>query len=111
MQLDLFHTGEMLAEEGLNRAVDKSEADHPGWKERTWELFKEFLSDQTGPFMVEDFRSFLAMLPDYEFPNSSRAFGFISKRAVKEGLIEFAGHGKVRNVKAHAATAARWIKK
>lgn len=117
MQLTLFHIiqnaqlSQAAADAGLQLAVDNSERKVKGWQEITYDHFKDFLHDRCEPFMIEDFRSFLAMIDGYEFPDNSRAFGQIARRAATEGLIEFAGYGKVKNVKAHRANAAMWRRK
>jgi len=58
--------------------------------------------------MIEDFRTDLTVKLDD--PPSLRAFGGISGRAVRDGLITKVGYQQVKNVKAHAANAALWKK-
>lgn len=105
-QSEFDFTGEQLRDTGIQMAVD-----HAGdnWKETTWNLFKEFLKDQKEPFLIEEFRSFCAMKDNYQFPPSNRAYGFISVKAVKNGLIKQIGTKKVSNNKAHCANAALWV--
>lgn len=45
---------------------------------------------------------------DYEYPPSNRAFGFVSVKAVRSGLIKQVGIKKVRNPIAHCANSALW---
>lgn len=106
-QTDLF-SGSHLRDVGIEIAVSNAESKIPDWKNITWELFKEFLQTIDEPFMMESFRSFLAMKEDYEFPPVNMAFGFIPLKAAKEGLIKKIGYGKVTNVKAHATPASVW---
>lgn len=103
-------SGQQLAKQGLTRAVDKAERDFPEWREKTYRLFKRFIFQTSGPFMIEDFRSFCAMQKNFDFPNSNRAFGFVPIRAKEDGLIRRCGFRKVKNRKAHAAFASLWKK-
>lgn len=107
-QSEFNFTGQELRDAGIDLATDHAESKSKDWKNITWELFKEFLKTIDEPFMMESFRSFLAMKEDYEFPPVNMAFGFIPLKAAKEGLIKKVGYGKVTNVKAHATPASVW---
>ena len=111
MQIDLFDAAR-LADEGLQRAVDKAERSQPGWQDETYRIFKEdFLPYWSGPFLIEDFRSFLALLNTDEFPDaSSRAFGYLPRRAIKDGLIQRIGVAQTTNKKAHKCFASQYVK-
>jgi hypothetical protein len=115
-QLNIFDllkdtTGEKLAETGLQMAVDSAENAAPGWKERCWQLFLEWLSQQKhrSTFRTETFRVWCELGERIEKPPSSRAYGFIPKRAVKEELISWAGYDKAVNKKAHATPCSLWM--
>jgi hypothetical protein len=105
--------GEELAKAGLELAIETAEAEHPDWKSQVWQLFWQWLNRKPKyfEFMVEDFREYLLTYDLKLQPKSDRAFGFISKRALKEGLVMHGGLRKVRNKKAHATPANVWIKK
>lgn len=105
--------GKKLADEGMNRAVEKADYDHDGWKQKCWQLFWQWLNRKPRyfEFMIEDFREYLMKYDLLEKPNSDRAFGFISQKALKMELIIHAGTRQVRNKKAHRATANVWVKK
>lgn len=114
-QLDMFKQdeGKRLADAGLNLAVDTANTEHPGWAERCWQLFWQWLNKKPMyfEFMIEDFREYLNKYDLLEKPKSDRAFGFISKKAVSRGLIELSRIVRVKNKKAHCANAALWIKR
>ena len=108
----LVFEGKRLGEEGLERAVRKAEKDNPGWKEKCWELFKRWIDKKPMgyEFLMEEFRQDVEKWKMIEKPNSSRAYGVISKRALREKLIEGAGMGRVSNATAHNCFAAKWKK-
>lgn len=108
-QTDLF-SGEILRDAGIQLATDHAESKIPDWKNITWELFKEFLQTIDEPFMMESFRSHLALIDGYEFPPSGRAYGWIALKAARSGLIKKIGHRNVLNARAHACFAALWMK-
>lgn len=114
MQLSLLNQpqGSVLADEGLTKAVDKADRDHPEWSERCWQLFLRWLSKkQPGHhFLIEDFRNDCMKWEMIEEPNSNRAFGFISKRAVNQKLIVSAGKAKTKSSRGHGANAEVWSK-
>jgi len=98
-------------DKGIKTAKYHADSVVPDWSEKAYETFKEWLRGWASghKFLIEDFRlsANARGLPD---PPSNRAFGFISVRAKKEGLIIFAGTKRVRNVKAHCANASCWQK-
>lgn len=106
-------TGEQLAEIGLSLAVETAEKKEKGWQKRCWQLFLWWLryKKRYSEFMIEDFRIDMYAKDLLEPPPSERAYGFISKRGVKYGWIEFSRIGKVKNKKAHATPVNVWMKK
>lgn len=106
-------SGDQLAEAGLSVAVENADRKEPGWSERVWELFKEWLSERPAGhrFLIEDFRFHLELKGLIEQPPSLRAYGILSVRGQKAGLIQSAGTVKVKNPKAHSANANVWFKK
>lgn len=105
--MDLFD-GKTLAKAGLSVALEHAEGVAPGWKERAWQLFLEWLCSkpQGYCFRVEQFREWVK--DKIECPPSLRSYGMVSKRGVKEGLICFNRKVTVSNPKAHAANANEW---
>lgn len=104
--------GQHLAEVGMNLAVETANAEHNGWSDRCWSLFIEWLKVKPSGFlfMIENFRQYIYEYDLLERPRSERAFAFISKRAIKEGLVLYGGIQSVTNARAHSAKASIWIK-
>lgn len=110
-QYELDFTGRELAEAGLNLAIENAESKIPDWKETTWRLFKEFLNRRSEPFLIEDFRSWVAVNhPDYNWPPTSKAFGFIPLKAARENLIIKVGYGVASNAISHCRPSTMWKK-
>lgn len=111
MQLDL-HTAIAEGEKGLARAVEKADRDYTDWSDRCWELFLKWLGKkQTGRhFQVEEFRRDCMLWGKIEEPQSNRAFGFISKRAVKMNLIVSVGKAKTKSKTGHGCNSEVWMK-
>lgn len=104
--------GQELAEHGLRVAVNNANREFPGWQERCWGLFKRWISKKPEGyrFMMESFRNDCYEYRMIEKPNSLRAFGMVTKRAKKEGLIIQEGTGQCSSVKSHSANAAMLVK-
>src|SRR5688572_12683848 len=111
MQLNITES-EQAATEGLARAVEKANRDYSDWSERCWQLFLKWLSKkQVGfHFQVEEFRADLMTWNKIEEPQSNRAFGFVSKRALSQRLIVSAGKAKTKSKTAHGANSEVWRK-
>lgn len=109
----MIREGEELRDQGLNQAVSHAEVVDPGWKDRAWEQFVKWIqSKPTGYFfLIEDFRRICEKENLIEQPPSKRAFGFLSVKGAKAGLIRQNGTAKVKNSTAHRANAALWIVK
>lgn len=108
-ELKMIHpfTGTELKNGGMAVASLNAEYANQGWNEEAFYLLKKYLKTHIGNFMCEHVRAFARenLLP--EAP-SSRAWGSIIVRAVKEGLIVQVGFSKVSNPRAHNANAAVW---
>lgn len=101
-----------LAVEGLDRAVKKADSDHPDWSTRCWALFLRWIGKKPVgfKFQVENFRQDLYKYNMIEKPQSDRAYGFISRRAVSQGLVVSTGKAKTSSTTAHSANAEVWMK-
>lgn len=108
VQLDIFEAARR-AEEGMQRAIDNANAKNDNWSDTAYAHFLQWLYKLPlhSKFMIEDFREAAKVLPP---PPSNRAFGGLVKRAVNDKLIQHAGHGKTKNVKAHGTPASIWRK-
>lgn len=105
--------GEHLAKVGMELAVETANAEHPKWSDRCWQLFFQWLNKKPRyyEFMIEDFRKYVDEYGLLKKPKSERAYGFLSGKALRRGLIEFSKTAKVKNRKAHATPANVWRKK
>lgn len=106
-------SGETLAIAGMTVAKENADRVVVGWSDRCWQLFYHWLNRKPRyfEFMIEDFRKYLKDYDLLEDPPSLRAFGFLSKRALKREIIGHAGTGKVKNIKAHSTPVNVWFKK
>lgn len=104
-------TGETLRDEGMKRAEDHAERVEPGWNDRAYEMFKEWLKGWPVGyrFLMEDFRQ-VAHINGLPEPPSKRVYGNIAVRAKKEDLITSNETRPVKNAKAHKANASLWQK-
>lgn len=111
MQLDL-HTAIAEGEKGLTRAVEKADRDYKDWSDRCWHWFLIWLAKKpTGfHFQIEDYRIVVLTWKKIEEPPSNRAFGFISKRAVKQELIVSVGKAKTKSKTGHGCNSEVWMK-
>lgn len=109
-QAEFDFTGEQLRDTGIQLATDHADSKVKDWTKLTYGLFKDFLKEQREPFLLEEFRSWLALRDDYIFPDNLKAFGWIPPKAAREKLIKQVGTRKVKNAKAHCANAALWKK-
>lgn len=107
-QMELPFSGDQLKEVGMRMASDNAERVNNGWTDKCYELFIAFVELQDRPFKMEDFRAWAS--DKIDTPPSLRAYGSISMKAAKRGLIKHAGYAKVDNPKAHRANASLWIK-
>jgi hypothetical protein len=105
-QMEIFEARE-ARDQGIAAAADHAEQVNPGWNDQAYDFLKKFIDIRQGPFMAEEVRSYAALI-DFPLPPHARAWGGIILRAVKAGLIQQDGTGKVTNVKAHRANAAIW---
>lgn len=106
VQLDIF-AAEDQRNKGIEKAVSHADWKEDDWQARAFEFLKEFLGNHNGPFMVEEVRSYAALL-DFPLPPSARAWGAVILRAAKEKLVERCGYSQTKNVKAHRTPAALW---
>lgn len=109
---EMILTGKELAENGLRVAVNNANREFPNWSGRCYDLFKRWINKKPAGyrFMMEAFRNDCYEYKMIEKPNSLRAFGMVTKRAKKEGLIIQEGTGQCSSVKSHAANAAMLVK-
>lgn len=114
-QISIFDAvqGQTLALTGLQLAQETAEKQFPGWNDRCWELFVQWINTKPRgyEFLIEDFREYLQGYGLIEMPPSLRSFGFIALKKEGKNLMEKTGYTKkVANKKAHRANASVWRK-
>lgn len=95
-------------DKGIKKAVDHADQVNPSWSQIAYGHFRTYVAQQKGPFLIEEFREWVKDLIDT--PPSLRAFGALTMKAAREGLIRQVGFAKVRNERAHMANVAVWRK-
>lgn len=110
--LDAIQEGQKLRDTGIQQAKDTANRVYPGWSDRCWKLFIDWLSEKPYgyQFRIESFRVYLELNRLIESPKNKRSYGFVSVKALKERLIKSNGCEKVVNPKAHCANAGLWMK-
>lgn len=106
VQLDIF-AAEQARDKGIETALSNADWKEKDWPKKAFEFLKKFLQNHNGPFMVEEVRSYAALL-DFPLPPSARAWGGIITKAAKSGIVERCGYQPTKNVKAHSTPAALW---
>jgi hypothetical protein len=109
-QRDMFYEADKLAMAGMNAAADKAEQDKPGWRQKVWELYIQYVRslDFETRFFLEDFRAWVAGKIDE--PQDLHSCAHLSVKGQSAGLIKKAGYGKTRNKKAHGAPCSMWVR-
>gem|GEM_PF-2595880 len=104
--------GKDLAVIGMNLPKETAERKEPGWSDRAFYLFKEFLLLKGDtPFRGEEFINY-CYVNDCHAPEgtSQRVFAAIIIRAKKEGLIKHIGYTQTHDPKSHRANCSEWKK-
>jgi len=86
-ELDFTQNAMQIRDAGIKTAADRAEHDSPGWKEDVYRAFKRFLLSVNQPFQMADFKKWYTG----PVPEKGQAFGFITVKAKREGLIIHAG--------------------
>jgi hypothetical protein len=104
-------TAKELGEQGMTRAVDHAERESPGWKDKCFDLFKEWLSKVPvgHRFLMEDFNEW-ALENGLETPPSFNAFGHLPKRAAAKKLIHSTGVAVGKKKRGHGSWVCIWEK-
>ena len=99
-------TAQQLAEDGARRAVDHADHEEEGWSERAFQLLRNYaVSHYT--FMTEDVREWAHRI-GLPKPPDPRAWGAVTLRAAKAGLIVVECYRKTRIPPAHATPRPVW---
>jgi hypothetical protein len=99
-------TTQELAVDGMNRAVDHADRVEPGWSDQAYEMMEGYALSHF-EFMTEEVRvwAYGEGLPQ---PPDGRAWGAVTSRAVKAGMIALNRYRKTRIPPAHATPRAVW---
>lgn len=109
-------SGRDLRDRGIARAEEHAETLYEAWNNKAFKALESYLVEVFparvgGPFTCEEFRAWCqGNRQELAEPPSLRAFGGIILRAAKKGLIHKIGYIKVKNPRAHMATAMMWAK-
>lgn len=104
-QLDLFESRERR-DKGMGKAEDHAEKVHDDWKALAYDYLVNYSRDK-GEFMIEQVRE--ASKGIVVEPPSKRAWGGITARVVRAGIIKRVGYRSVANPKAHCTPCSVWI--
>lgn len=106
-QLDLEFS-QAARDAGMAQAIDHADQVIPNWRDNAMDLFRTYVNQSPGTFMMEDFR--LWVCDKISDPPSNRAFGAIAKSACRAGLIVQVGFAPVKSVKGHCGIVGVWKK-
>lgn len=93
-------------DKGIEKAKRNADRVHDSWSDRCYDLFRLFVRLKDGSFRIEEFRDWV--VNKIEKPPSLRAYGAITMKAARVGLIRHVGYAKVKNARAHMANCAVW---
>ena len=98
------HKARQLAEDGIQRAVDHADRKKKNWSALAYMSFL-YYAKYHKTFQTEDVRRWAEHLPS---PPDNRAWGAITRRAVKAGIIKRVGYAPVKSPNCHMAPMAVW---
>lgn len=104
-----FVTGRDLAQAGMQQALDHAEDVREGWAEEAMNALRMYLAAHQGKeFRTEQVREYAYDVLAISYPPHERAWGSITQRAAREGLIVFVRLGPVKTASSHRANASVW---
>jgi hypothetical protein len=116
VQLSIFDADEYIEaikerDKGIATVMASADQHDPLWSKKAEEVFRMYIKKVgTVEFMTEDVRNFASenrLIPD---PPSNRAWGGVTQRLAKSGVIERVGTRSVKNPKARMSYASVWKK-
>lgn len=86
-----------LAQEGIQRAVDAAEREHPGWAALAYEYVKLYAQQNQGKRFIG--RDIVTASKKYGLiqPPNDKAFGKVIQRAARDGVIQRVGYAQDPN--------------
>lgn len=76
---------------GMASSLDHAEQDEPGWAEHCFALLRQYACLQAEPWTCETFRAW-AYARGLSKPDEERAFGPITQKAIRKGVIVRVGY-------------------
>lgn len=104
--LDLV-SAKAAGEKGMLTAATHAEEVLPGWNERAFRLFMQYAAGNPDGFQTDEARAW-AEAVGLEAPPDKRAWGGVTTRALKSGLIKAVGYRKQAAVTCHGSPKAVW---
>jgi hypothetical protein len=98
--------GELLRDEGMQRALDKANHDVTWWGKRAYALLVAYAKNNA-TFATEDVIAW-GDRTHFPMPPEPRAWGAIIRQGVKAGLLLPAGYTKSKNARAHRRPVQLW---
>lgn len=92
---------------GMASSAAHAEADQEGWQDTAYFWLAHYITARKDPFTMEDFRLRAAMFGMPQ-PTELRAYGALTRRALKYGLIQKVGFAPVAS--SHGSPKALYAK-
>lgn len=86
-----FTVARKRRDEGIASSLAHADADHPKWSVRAFRLLVQYVSETNHPFTIEHFRPW-AYAHGLEEPSEERAFGGVTCKAIRDGVIVRVGY-------------------
>lgn len=96
-----------LAVQGMEAAAAHAEREHEDWNRMAYAAFVRYALTQKDTFMTEEARWYAEACGVPE-PPDNRAWGAVTMRAKRAGLIVSAGYAPQKDVSAHKAPKTMW---
>src|SRR5687768_11496245 len=97
---------------GMKQAADHADYVSKDWCERAYRYLKLYINSGNlkKKFKIEDVRELAKSAVFLEDPPSLRAWGAVTMRAAREGMIKRVGYTQVKNPNANRANVSVWQK-
>lgn len=86
-----FEAAKERRERGITASLGHADAVAPPWSEAAYRLLTQYLHGHNAPFTVEQFRAW-AYDRGLGRPPDERAFGGVTQRAIRAGVMERVGY-------------------
>ena len=86
-----FEAARARRDAGMASSLEHAESDVPGWGDHAYALLRQFACLQDQPWTCEQFRPW-AYSRGLAKPDEERAFGPVTQRAIRDGVIARVGY-------------------